>query len=156
MADQRFTIEWDDAELQARLTHALERIDNPEQLLENIGARLEQAIFERFSTKLDPNGAPWAALSANTPLVYEKINKKPLGGSLLLRSGLMRASLSHTVGPDFVEVGLGESYAAFHELGTRKMPRRGMVFGNPESGTLGASDSALVEAEIDRFLVDLL
>lgn len=39
-----------------------------------------------------------------------------------------------------MQVGFGTPYAVFHEFGTQSMPRRQMVFDDPEAGTLAPDD----------------
>jgi phage gpG-like protein len=45
-----------------------------------------------------------------------------------------------------LRVGFDKAYATYHEFGTDNMPRRGLLFADPKSGTLGAQD---VQANTD-------
>jgi phage gpG-like protein len=40
-----------------------------------------------------------------------------------------------------VQIGFAQPYATFHEFGTQHMPRRGLLFADPEAGTLAADDT---------------
>jgi hypothetical protein len=43
-----------------------------------------------------------------------------------------------------VRVGFAAEYAKYHEWRTRRMPRRGLLFDDPDAGTLAPSDLAAV------------
>lgn len=125
------------------------------RLLDAVGAELEARIEQRFDTKKDPSGATWAPLAESTKLRYKAQDKGRRRGTLLERSRLMRNSLTHQVQPDSVLIGFGIDRAAYHELGTRKMPRRGLLMAEPATGALGAGDKAAVETLLGRFFGDL-
>ena|SRR6218665_2566780 len=149
MAD-RFTIELQ-GDLLPAIDRAINQLERPRQLMDDIGGVLESAIATRFVTKQDPNGAPWAPLSKAT------LARKAGVGSTLIHRGHMLDSLAHNVGDDWTEVGFSSVKAAYHETGTKKndkphVPRRGMLTGDPESGRLGADDHAAVVAEITAWL----
>lgn len=125
------------------------------RLLNAVGATLESRIEQRFDTKTDPSGQKWAPLAESTKLRYKAQDKGRKRGTLLERSRLMRSSLTHQVQPDSVLIGFGIDRAAYHELGTRKMPRRGLLMAEPATGALGAGDKAAVETLLGRFFADL-
>lgn len=158
-------------ELLADLEQALKRLERPAELMQALGARLVSNIQERFDTKRDPDGNRWAELAASTRARYDRQDTGKSGkyrgqvrksGTLLERSGVMRQSLNPTYGDDWAEVGMnrltdGERWSIplLHETGTRRMPRRGIFFSNPDSGTLGADDEAALNEEITAFLDDV-
>lgn len=163
----RLTIQIDDAALQQRLNNAIAQLERPRELLDAVGAVLETNVALRIDDfKADPNGAPWAALMPSTQKAYVKKYKGNVPGSLLDRYGLsaggsggggLRAGLTHNmVGDNAVEIGFDVPYAIFHEFGTSKMKRRGLLTGNPTTRQLGEEDRADVEDLVDRFLLDLL
>ena len=82
----------------------------------------------------------------------------PDGGNrrLLDRYGDMLASLSHQADATSVRVGFGQPYAAFHEWGTEHMPRRGLLFADPDAGTLAEGDEAAVLDILAVWLDDLI
>lgn len=150
-------------ELQAALDRAVRALDDPRDLLDALGATLEANINLRFETKTDPNGTPWAPLSPATLAIYAAEDGGKRRGTLLERTGQMINSLTHNVGPDYVQVGMsrltdGGQWALplLHETGTTRMPRRGIFLGDWELGTLGAQDEADLLADIDAWLDDAL
>lgn len=148
------TVEIDDRELAAWLQH-MQRQAGPDglaQILEAIGAKMESRAEGRFDTKADPAGAPWAPHAPSTTSRYARSDKGKAKGSLLIREGIMRDSLSHQVEGDAVLIGFGELYAAYHELGTRRMPRRGLLTADPASGELGEGDrQSILDLLADHF-----
>jgi phage virion morphogenesis protein len=150
------------AELQAFLQQAVRRIERPAELMEALAARLEANIQERFDRKVDPTGQSWAALAPQTVKRYEAEDQGRRQGTLLQRTGQMRASLTSAAGDDFAEVGMsrlsdgGEwSIPLLHETGTRRMPRRGIFLADPDAGTLGQQDEAMLTEEIQAYLDDV-
>lgn len=141
-----------------RLATAMQLLDEPQDLLEAIGAELEAAINLRFTTKTDAGGNAWLPVSTNTPLIWESIHGTELPGTLLERTRLMRNSLAHNVTGDAVEVGFSAPYAGYHVTGTKKAPRRDPLFASVNDdltqGTMGAQDEADVLAVIESFLAD--
>ena len=136
-------------------------------LLDELGAKLESNANLRFDTKTDPSGQPWAPLSPATKAIYESdwfIERNPafkggIPGSLLERTRQLRASLAYNVGADFVDVGTsrkvgrkGWQVGFLMETGTTRMPRRGILVANPETGQLGAGDQADVLAIVNSAL----
>jgi len=138
------------------LAGAAERLAHPRELLERIGAVLEANVNERFRTKTDPDGNAWLPIAASTRKRYEQQYDGTVPGSLLERTRLMRSSLTHNATDEFVEVGFPVGYAQWHETGTRRMPRRGLLAGDWVSGRLGAADAADVLAEVNDYLAALL
>lgn len=163
----RVLIELDDAVLLAAIDRALAVLTHPGELLEDIGAKLEGNVELRFDQKVDPSGVPWAPLSPVTVDVFYAA-KYPGGipGSLLQRTNLMRASLTHNVGDDYLELGTSRSVPGksqptwqvgfLHEFGTTKMPRRGILTADPKAGTLGAEDQADVLAVVSQAMLTAL
>lgn len=149
-------------ELQAELRRAAARIDRPRELMQALGARLKTNIERRFDTKRDPTGAAWRPHAPATVKRYAREDAGKRRGTLLERTGRMRDSLTVNAGDDQVEVGMSRltpggawQVPLLHELGTRRMPRRGIFFADPAAGTLGAQDEADLRDEIVGFLDDL-
>lgn len=179
MAD-RFVFEavGEEVILQA-IDRAIGGLAAPLPLYRVVGATLEENVNLRFQLKRDPNGKPWAPLSPLTPTLYWTIDPgrrgslhrdettgeyviPPMPGSLLERTRRMLDSLASNPSDTGVFVGFSVPYAVYHETGTKKktgeqlMPRRGMLMGDPEAGTLGDEDREDVVAEIDAYLARLL
>jgi phage gpG-like protein len=148
------------AELRAALQRLQGGVERPRELLERIGVVLEGNVQERLQTKADPLGRAWMPLAASTRARYAKADGKARQGSLLVRTGLMLASLSSSVSGSSVTVGFARPYALYHETGTKRggvlwMPRRGMLTADAVAGTLGPQDEADLLAAIDRWLGEL-
>lgn len=140
------TITIDDAAVRRLFVRLRDAAANPAPLLRGIGMEMETRTAERFESRRDPSGAPWAKLSPRT------VRRKKGRGSLLVFTGEMLDSLNHRVGNDFVEIGFGKPYAAFHEFGTKTMPRRGMLTADPVAGTLGEGDREAITDLVADYL----
>ena len=112
------------------------RISDTRPLLEDIGQLMETRISNRFETKTDPSGRAWAPWAESTKASYPS----DAHGSLLDRYGDLLGGRSHAVIGDAVEIGFDRKYAAYHEFGTKHMPRRGLLSEDPERGELGRED----------------
>lgn len=140
------TITVDDTAVQqafARLLRAGQDMTAP---LRAVGQEMETRVAQRFEAGHDPDGIAWAPLRPAT------LKRKNGRGSTLVFTGQMLDSLNHQVGQDWVEIGFGQPYAAFHEWGTRHMPRRGMLLSNPTSGTLGEEDHLAILETLGLFM----
>lgn len=124
-------------------------------LMRSIGVKLEGRIAGRFETQTDPDGAGWAAWAASTVATYPEDGRR----KLLQRYGDMIDSLNSKPDASSVRVGFGavagrnrDAYQTYHEYGSDRMPRRGLLFSDPDQGTLGAGD----EQAINELLQDWL
>lgn len=156
-------IELQSEQLLAAIDRAIDALERPAQMMEDIGAKLESNINLRFDAKVDPTGAAWKPLAPAT-INYWYAERYPDGipGSLLERTRLLRSSLAYNAGPDFVEIGTsrrvpGKSQpfwevGMLHEFGTTTMPRRGILTADPKTGELGADDQADVLAIVNSVL----
>ena len=52
--------------LREQLVAALRRLERPRDLMQRLGATLEENINERFDSKRDPSGAAWQPLAQST------------------------------------------------------------------------------------------
>lgn len=165
-----FSISFDDRAILDGVNRALKLLQRPAPIMDEIGAQLEAAAYQRFDSKTDPTGAAWAPLSAATLARYEAERRKSgvdLGkqGSLLLMTNQLRGSLTHNAGDDWVEVGTSRASTGsknsppgrwqigwLHETGTEHMPRRGILVADPETGALGDADRATVIDVINAFI----
>lgn len=137
-----------DAELLQVLSDMRGRVVNQRPAWDLIGAGLVANADRRFETKTDPAGSPWAPWAPSTARARAKSGR----GTLLELTRMMRTSLNHQAEEDGVAIGLGRSYAGFHETGTREMPRRGMLLASLEPPTLGREDRQLVLDTLMEFL----
>lgn len=121
-------------------------------VLAGVGGALESNIRNRFESRTDPDGMPWAPWAQSTRDNY------PDGAHarLLDRYGDMLGELSYQLDGDAsVRVGFGKDYATYHEWGTEYMPRRGLLMSDPDAGTLSEDDTATVLDVLNRFINDL-
>ena len=142
----------DDSAFRASLEQLKRRLGNLKPVMQSIGMKLESRISGRFESRTDPSGSAWA------PWAQSTLDSYPDDGNrrLLDRYGDMLASLNHQANATSVRVGFGQTYAAFHEFGTDSMPRRGLLFADPDAGTLAEDDEAAVLDILGVWLTDLL
>lgn len=134
------TITVDDTAFRQHLAALQERLGDLTQVMTGIGQELETRIANRFETAADPSGIPWAPWAKSTLKSYP-----PDGNHRLLnRTGDMLGHLNWAADATSVRVGFVELYATYHEFGTKKMPRRGLLFANPETGQLAPDDERAV------------
>lgn len=111
-------------------------------IMHNIGFEMENRVLERFDTETDPLGLPWAKWKPSTKESYPKDGH----GTLLDRVGELLGGTSYQATADSAIIGFDREYAAYHEWGTKKMDRRGLLFADPDAGTLAPDDElALID-----------
>lgn len=145
------TIAVDDQAFRASLAELYRGMSDLTPVMRSIGMELESRISGRFESRTDPAGSGWA------PWAQSTVGNYPEDGNrrLLDRYGDMLASLNHQADATSVRVGFGQPYAAFHEWGTKHMPRRGLLFADPDAGTLAEDDEAAVLDILGVWLNDL-
>ena len=126
--------------VRAHLDGLRQRMGDLSEVMDNIGMRLESRVSARFETRTDPNGDPWEPWAPSTKAHYPEDGNK----RLLDRYGDMLDKLSYSSDATSATVGFGNPVATYHEWGTEHMPRRGMLFADPDAGTLGTDDEAEV------------
>lgn len=144
-----------DQALQDYLSRLQRRVGNLKPVMQGIATEMEARVSARFETQTDPNGQPWKAWKPATAAAYPKNGHK----RLLDRYGDMLNSLNSIATADTARIGFGavgsvagDVYAAYHEFGTERMARRGLLFDNPETGTLGAGDSRALDTLLGDWL----
>lgn len=137
------------------LDQLLARLGNLTPVMESIGQEMESRVANRFETRSDPNGSPWAAWAPSTAASYPANGR----GQVLERYGDMLGSLNWEAGSTMVQWGFGavaskagDVYAIYHDHGTETMPRRGLLTADPDAGTLAADDEAAIAAILDDYL----
>jgi phage gpG-like protein len=152
-----------DADVIGLLQRTAEKLTDLSELYSLMGAVMERNIKLRFETKTDPNGATWTALAPSTERSYLAMFDGRIPGSLLHRGRIdkdgyhqpeMLNSLTHNILADGLEVGFSIERAAYHETGTKdgKLPKRSMLLGDWQTGTLGEGDRVDLANEIEDFL----
>ena len=119
-------IKLDDSAFRADLAALYRRLGNLMPVMQSIGMEMESRISGRFETRKDPNGKSWAPWAPSTVDSYPDDGNR----QLLDRYGDMLLSLNHKADATSVRIGFGTPYAAFHEWGTERMPRRGLILGS--------------------------
>lgn len=134
------TITVDDSAFRQYLADLQGRLGDLTPVMQSIGQEMETRISARFETETDPDGKAWQPWADATRDTY------PEDGNhrILDRYGDMLGSLNWDADATSVRVGFGQTYATFHEFGTKKMPRRGLLFQDPESGRLAPADEQAV------------
>jgi phage virion morphogenesis protein len=142
------TIQADYSPLAAYLARLQQKSGDLLPVMDAIGQEMESRVRRRFETESDPTGAVWEEWALATVADYpEKGN-----GKVLDRYGNMLRSLSHQANASSVEIGFGQPYAAYHEWGTKKMPRRGMLSADPDAGTLAPDDVTAILGIVNGYL----
>ncbi|GHU27519.1 hypothetical protein AGMMS50256_07570 [Betaproteobacteria bacterium] len=131
-----------------RLSQLAARMDDMTPVMTEIGAELKARISNRFETQTDPDGKKWTGWAPSTIKSYPKDGNH----TILDRHGDMLDNLGYQADKNTVTVGFGSPYAAFHEFGTRKMPRRGLLFTNPEARMLSTDDETTVLDILQNFM----
>lgn len=142
------TVKVDDAAFRADLASLYSRMVNLTPVMQDIGSMIESRISDRFESRTDPAGKSWAPWAPST------IKSYPADGNrqLLDRYGDMLLSRNSQPTKDSVRIGFGKPYETYHEFGTKHMPRRGLLFADPDAGTLAPADEAAVLDIIGHWL----
>ncbi|MCI1193414.1 phage virion morphogenesis protein [Calidifontimicrobium sp. SYSU G02091] len=152
-------IQIDDREVRAALDRLQRRLSDLSPVMKAIATELEARVEQRFETATDPQGRPWKPLAPSTLAAYLARGKgnRRKDGSLtkkgrerlasrrpLYDTGDLLGSLTSSFSRSEARVGFGQPYAAFHEYGTKRIPRRGLLMADPVARTLGDADRAAV------------
>lgn len=156
------TIDVEDSGFRQYLADLQGRLNDLTPVMQSIGQEMENRISARFETETDPDGKAWTQWAESTRESYPypgtpaaEAMGRPGAGRILDRYSDMLGSLNWAADANSVQVGFGQHYAAFHEFGTRKMPRRGLIFQDPETGQLAPDDEqALIDLLEDWLLPD--
>lgn len=133
------------------IRHLLARLQDRTALHRELADALLTRVDQRFETSQDPSGVAWAAWRPST--IKARARKGLLPGRLLVaHTPGMRTSLSSEADAQSGRVGFGAPHAIYHEFGTRKMARRGLLTANPSTGELGARDKALLVQVLADYL----
>lgn len=123
----------------------------------DIGQELESRVRARFETETDPSGHPWARWAPSTAASYPRSGTKSKYGAghgrILERYGDMLKSLNWQSDATSARVGFGVRYAEYHEHGTSRMRRRGLLYADPVAKTLAPDDIQYVLDVINQHLM---
>lgn len=135
--------------IREHIAHLQAMLGDMTEPLASIGMELESRISARFESRTDPSGDPWEPWAESTAASYPD----DANGRLLDRYGDMLGSLSHQVTATSVTVGFGQPVATYHEWGTKHMPRRGLLWADPDLETLSEEDEAAVLEILSAWMV---
>jgi phage virion morphogenesis protein len=122
----------------------LDRIQNPQKALDQIGKKFVQSTRNRITnTKESPNGKPWAPWSLAT--LVGRLRRGTAGSGLLYETGNLADSIQSKVQGKTAVVFSNAPYAGFLQAGTDRMPARPFI-------GVSASDLQLVEVILRRHL----
>ena len=144
------TVQVNSARTDRALQQLQQRMRNLQPVMQSIGAELESRIANRFETRRDPMGRFWARWSQSYADQYPADGR----AKVLERYGDMLSSLNWRADRASVRVGFGVPYAAYHEFGTKRMPRRGLLFADPEQGQLSRPDEQAIAELLQDWLSD--
>ncbi len=142
------TITVDDSAFRAYLDRLTNQMGNLTPVMESIGQKIESRISGRFETETDPSGHKWDVWAPSTKASYPKDGH----GRILDRYGDMLGDVNWQADDSSVRVGFGKRYSTYHEFGTKHMPRRGLLFEDPEAGTLSEADEKMVIDVLEDWL----
>jgi phage virion morphogenesis protein len=117
MAGASFTVEFDDLQLQLAFRRLAAAAQDPEPLLDMLGAKLVESTVARFTTNEGPDGKPWAALNP----AYAEIRRT---GPILVQGAALRDSMTFRTGPRELVIGSPMIYAAIHQFGGKIVPKK--------------------------------
>ena len=158
------TIHKDRDDITPALRELLGKLSDFSEPMDGIGSAIKGRISGRFETQTDPNGQAWHPWAESTDKYYPRPGSKAASktgkvgnGRLLDRYGDMLRDLNYQPGQTEVTIGFAHGYATHHEFGTKKngnkhIPRRGLIFANPQSETLSADDEQAVIDIINNWL----
>jgi len=142
------SINIDDREVLAALKTLRRRVSDLSPVMRAIGADMERRMQERFETETDPAGRKWSPLKPAT------LAAKKGRGSILYHYGALMDSRTWQADASSVRWGFGQPYAAYHEFGAKKLPRRGLLFGDADRLELADADRSLILEAIRAYLAD--
>lgn len=115
---------------------------------EKVGEDFKRTVNEQFTTEGGRGGTRWKPLAPST------IRQKGAGGSILVRTGALRSSV--TGGPGYIKsisarrttFGTSDRKAVFHQFGTSRMPARPIIVVTKE-------DKTRWRKEVQRWMVSV-
>ncbi len=142
------TVNVDSATLRVVLDRLYQTTTDMSPIMSAVGMEMKSRISGRFESQTDPLGGKWLPWKESTVQSYPKGGNK----RLLDCFGDMLGSLNHSFDDRSATVGFGDPKAAYHEWGTEHMERRGMIFADPEVGTLSPDDELALQNVVEMLL----
>lgn len=111
-----------------------------------IAAILKSETLRHFEAESDPTGKKWAPLSASTIEARRKgKSRRGYGVKILRDTGRLYGSIATNYGAGWAEVGTTIEYAAQHQFGTKRVPRRSFI-------GISTRISDRIDATVKKFL----
>ena len=142
----------DSTTLQDAFHRLFDLTDDLSPVMSALGMEMENRVRGHFEDQSDPLGVAWMPWKASTVKSYPKAGS----GRALDRLGDMLDSVGHVFDKNSMEVGFGDPKAAFHEKGTKRMVRRGLLFADPKTKTLASADESALLDIVERIFWDAL
>lgn len=122
MAGAAFNIvaKLDEKEIIAALDRLRARGGRLAPVFKNIGEELLRSTQERFDSRVDPDGSPWAKLNEKT--IAAKLAKKQDPRKILTGRGYLADSMRYQANDAGVRVGTNRIYGAIHQFGGKTKP----------------------------------
>lgn len=108
-----------DVEVVARLEGDTQRMRDLTPAMRSARNVMDASIQQNFQRSGRP--VRWAPLS---PKYLRRKLRQGYGPQTLVKTGLMRRSVTSVAGSDNLKIGTAVHYARHHHFGTRKMPKR--------------------------------
>lgn len=119
-----YSVEINDAEVDAALARLEAHLDNMSGAFDDIGEYMVRSTKERFTQGVSPDGVPWAPKSLATIAAYRqrsdsrnsRLDYRPLFGP----TGALSSTISAQTGRDFAEIGSNMIYAGTMQFGASR------------------------------------
>jgi phage virion morphogenesis protein len=150
------TIDFNDREIQTYLGRVAGRLENPRELLAEIGDELTDSTMRRFGTSTGPDGERWAPNTETTLALYLDGRGKSASASTkkpLVADGNLASTIAWQLdGADAVLIGSPQKYAGVQQEGATK----GSLGGGAPWGDIPARPFLGVSDDDARTILDLV
>lgn len=119
------TLSYDDDDIKAAIAATTDRLRNLQPRLAEVGEYLVLRTRQRFDAQEDPDGNKWAALKPAYARA-KALDSRALDG-ILTYTGALRDTITYQIQGQELAVGSPMAYAAYHQLGTSRMPKRAFL-----------------------------
>ena len=127
----------------------LQKVQERQNLMENIGETIVSSVLQRFEEGKGPDGAAW---EVSGRAWSDGLKKDGKFGQTLVDTGRLKGSMVYEASPDMVVVGSNVEYSAIHQFGG--MAGRGRKVKIPARPFLGINDEDKKEIKhmIEKYL----
>lgn len=134
------------------LQQLLRKTGNLEPAFRDIGEYLLRSHDVRWRAAIDPDGNPWAPLSAAT-----LAKKRKNADKILVESGRLMNSLDYVASPDSLLFGTNSIYGAIHQFGAEQGAFGTTSRGAPIPwGDIPAREFIGISGEDEREILDII